>query len=488
MFLKKQLYVPPQATLPYIPRIITDRAMYVYMAVLLICAVAFRHYIMSWYWWLFGIVEVCGFFYYSNVLTKQWCNYPAVTFQKRLFKTSLIIRLVYVVCSYVFYQMMTGKPFEFGSADAYIYHLTAQGFAVAIRAGTPHGILDMLYIAYGSKLDLSDTGYPLYLGFVYLLTGNSILVARLLKALWSALTVVLVYKLAARTLGEKEARIAGIMCMLMPNLIYYCGIHLKETEMTFLIMLFVERADYIMRRGKLTFFSTVGVMLVATSLFAFRTVVGAVLMLAFLGTMIFSSTKVLKWGKRFLLMTVALVFIGVVVFQKTDIGNSVEEVWNTGGTEQKGNLEWRAQTNKFAKYAGAAVFAPMIFTIPFPSLVQVGDQQNQLMIHGGNYVKNILSGFTILALVLLLLSGDWRRHVLPLAVLCGYLVVLVFSNFAHSERFHLPVLPLLLMFAAYGITRFRYLNLKRSYTYWTLIILVAATAWNWFKLAGRGLI
>ena len=171
-------------------------------------------------------------------------------------------------------------------------------------------------------------------------------------------------------------------------------------------------------------------------------------------------------------------------------------MWRTRGSGQRTNMEWRAErdvgqgmTQKFAKYAGAAVFAPMIFTIPFPTMNEVPKQENQKMIHGGNFVKNILSFFTIAALFILLFSGDWRKYVLPLAILCGYLVVLVFSSFAHSERFHLPILPFSLMFAAYGISKMNEVWwIKKYYPYWCALMFVAAIAWNWFKLAGRGMI
>ena len=143
---------------------------------------------------------------------------------------------------------------------------------------------------------------------------------------------------------------------------------------------------------------------------------------------------------------------------------------------------------KFAKYAGAAVFAPMIFTIPFPTMTEVPGQENLKMIHGGNFVKNITSFFTILALFILLFSGDWRKHVLPIAILCGYLVVLTFSSFAQSERFHLPSVPFAMMFAAYGISYMRNPKYKRWFRMWCVLMFIAAIAWNWFKLAGRGMI
>ena len=79
-------------------------------------------------------------------------------------------------------------------------------------------------------------------------------------------------------------------------------------------------------------------------------------------------------------------------------------------SNQSNSMAWRAERkggNEFAKYAGAAVFAPMIFTIPFPTLVETPNQENQRMIHGGNYAKNITSAFTIFALFTLIFS---KRH------------------------------------------------------------------------------
>jgi len=88
---------------------------------------------------------------------------------------------------------------------------------------------------------------------------------------------------------------------------------------------------------------------------------------------------------------------------------------------------------------------------------------------------------------------------IPLAFMLGYLVVLAFSYFAQSERFHQPVMPFEMMFAAYGVSlaiqgvpirkgignRGTY---KRWFMYWCIAMFVAAIAWNWFKLAGRGMI
>ena len=75
---------------------------------------------------------------------------------------------------------------------------------------------------------------------------------------------------------------------------------------------------------------------------------------------------------------------------------------------------------------------------------------------------------------------------LPLAVMCGYLFVLVFSNFAHSERFHFPVLGLELLFAAYGVSQMTNKH-KRWYVIWLVVVCIINFAWAMIKLKGRGL-
>ena len=112
-------------------------------------------------------------------------------------------------------------------------------------------------------------------------------------------------------------------------------------------------------------------------------------------------------------------------------------------------------------------------------------QENQMMMNGANFIKNILSGLTIFTLITMLFSGKWREHVLPIAMMSGYLVVLVFSNFAHSERFHFPVLGLELMFAAYGVTRLKNKH-KKWFEGWLIFMSAVVIGWGWFKLAGRG--
>jgi len=482
-----------------------------YLIALIVCSVMFSNNVLMIYWWVFGIVGVVLFFLLSSQLSKKWneARMSPSMFIKRAFATALILRLLYIAVVLKFNMWQCDDIFGYEKADPTFYDEVAKGVAQCFREGSnPMNFLKDRYgLGTGDRyaLKISDAGFPIFLSILYLVSNDSIVFARIINCLFSAWTVVLIYKLAYRNFGDGPARMAAVFCMLMPNFMYYCATGLKEVEMVFLTMLFVERGDYILRQGKLSILPVFLLFLIPFFLFLVRTVLAVCLILAFIVALLFSSSRVVGWGRRVLVGVVALLFIGIMLLQNTAINEDVRSIAEERGSGQKENMEWRAtrkdskgNVQSFAKYAGAAVFAPMIFTIPFPTIVEIEGQETQKMINGGNYCKNIVSFFTVLALFILLFSGKWRQHILPLALLCGYLVVLVFSRFAQSERFHQPILPLLLMFAAYGIYLTQlgvpikgHIGNRKTYktwfTVWMGIMLIAAVAWNWFKLAGRGL-
>ncbi|MBN1788841.1 MAG: glycosyltransferase family 39 protein, partial [Bacteroidales bacterium] len=186
------------------------------------CSLFFTRAVLPLHWIIFAIVEVSGFFFFFNNLSASWTQVSSASFKRKLFHTSLFIRITWVVFSYFFYIQMTGEPFEFDSADSSMYHQAGSNIVV-------YGFQDYFTQSWG--LSLSDKGFPFYLSLFYFIFGDHVLIPRLFNALLGAWTVVLVYRLAGRNFGEATGRLAGIMMMLMPNLIYYCGIHLKETLM-----------------------------------------------------------------------------------------------------------------------------------------------------------------------------------------------------------------------------------------------------------------
>ena len=489
------LMMPPpmREVLLKFPSWLNKYAVVVYVMVLIIVTGMYYAYSMPWYYLLSGVVSVTLFFGYGMNIAKRYAVNKIkreANFEKRIFGVAFLLRVIWVVLIYSIFMTYYGDAFGFEDADATYYNDLGQFVAGLIDKGNFHFYDEISH--FSGNDDIADMGYGVYMGFIYYLTDNSIIALRLLKCIWSALTVVLLYRLAKRNFGAQVARIAAIMVTLWPNFWYYCGAHLKETEMVFLAVLFVEQADQMLRSRQFTVWKIVPVLLIGALIFGFRTPLALVSILSLLFTIVMSSTKVVAWGKRIIIGALAVVLIGVTM------GNRIEEqarglIEQVQEDSQKGNMEWRSKrehANVFAKYAGATVFAPVIFTIPFPTMVQPFEGQHvQQLLNGGNFVKNIMSFFVIFALGMLLLTGRWREHLLPLSFMLGYIVVLVMSAFAHSERFHQPIMMFEFMFAAYGMsivtTKKKY---KQWFLCWCIIMLIACLGWNWYKLAGRGLL
>ena len=473
------------------PKWLSQYSLGVYIAALAVVSFMYSAYTLPWYYMLSGIVAVMVFFLYGSTATTQ-TSLDRIRnerrFEKRIFLIAFIPRVIITLLLYQIFMTNFGNAFGFECGDAQFYHDLGTDFSKAVSGG----VFKDVWQHYRETLDVSDMGYASYVGFIYWLTDGSIIMVRLIKCLLSSLTVVLIYRLAKRNFGIQTARMAAVFCALWPNFWYYCSAHLKETEMVFLAVLFVEQADQMLRSRQFTAWKIIPILLIAATLFTFRTILGIVALLSLVFAVAMSSSKVVNWGKRIIVGGLAIALIGLVAGnrlqeQTRDLLEQVQK-----GDQQK-NMEWRGTRengNSFAKYAGAAVFAPMIFTLPFPTLAKPFEGQDmQMILNGGNFVKNVMSCFTIFALVMLLMSGRWREHMLPLSFMLGYLIVLAFSAFAQSERFHQPVMPFELMFAAYGlsiaVTQKKY---KRWFTYWCALMFIAAIAWNWFKLAGRGLV
>lgn len=464
--------------LDYFPKYFTNKAIILYLVSLMLISLLFFSHIMSFIWWVLGIMAVIGFFYFSNISTRKWSNIYPSTFSKKIFTTALIIRVLWVLFSYVLYTIMTGEPYEFSVGDAKMYQRIGEALAE-----TGFGNYENVFLG----MPVSDRGYGTYLGVLYMIIGNNILIARLIKAVLGAWMCVLVYKLGTRNFGEEVGRMAAIFCMLMPNLIYYTGLHMKEAEMVFLVVLFMERADSLIRVHKYTILAVLPTLLIGASLFFFRTVLGAIAMFALFSALIFSSRRVMSMSRK--VVITGWLVLALVFFAGSTIVNEMEEIWESRVENQETSLEFRATReggNTLAKYASKSVFIPFIFIIPFPTMVDVIHQQNQQLLHGGYVVKNIMAFFVLFALFIIIKDKKWRDNILITSFTVGYLLIIALSAFAQSERFHLPALPFMLIIAAYGISMISNKE-KKIFNAYLILMFIIFVAWNWFKLAGRGM-
>ena len=437
-------------------------------------------YSMSVEFVIIGILSVSSFFFFSSSWTKKWAQLTEKKYIEQVFLYALLFRLIWILFSYFYYQSINGSPFEFAAADSMGYHNEAVWLA-----SEPWSVTWDYYFGPGT-IGVSDVGYPLYLAVLYRLFGPVIIIPRLLKALMSAFMCLLVYRLSARTFGEETGRIAGIMCALMPNLIYYCGYHLKETEMMFVIVLFLERLDHLIRNEKASFWSIFPPMILTLGMFFFRTILGMSAVFTFATAVLFSSAPTMKKGWK----RAALIGWGVLAFLTAGggtIATEVESYWeNRDENVSRKRLDQTLRGNRWAQYATGTVMAPMAFVLPFATMVDVDQQYGQQEKHGGNYVRNFMGFFALLAIYEAFRRKKWRSFTIIGAFAVSYLGVISLTGFSNSERFLLPGLPCLIMMWAYGISTLR----KETYKLlipWSFIVLAMEIGWAYFKLGSRGL-
>lgn len=465
--------------IPFFPKQIANKAIYIYLGVLTTITLVFFRHAMSLIYILMGIMWVVGFFLLTASCSRKWQNIPPKALMRNLFLIALGIRITWVFFSYFYYISQTGIPFEFSAADSLWYYEESTD---NIRTQWKD-IWNYLFV---DTTTISDSGYVLYLTFLAKIFGTNIILPRLVNACFSAVTVLLIYLLAKRNIGEEGGRLAAIMACFMPNLIFYCGLHMKETVMIFLMVAYLERADYLLRSHRYNVFTIAIPVLIAISLFTFRTVLGIAAVFAFATAVVFTNNSVI--GKRKRIMFIGWGLLAALTLTGGTIMNEIDGLIEQKDINQSNKrLMQTNKGNQWAKYATGTVMAPMMFVLPFPTMVDVDEQYTQQMLSGGNYVRNFLGGFVLIAVFsALFITKNWRNLSLIGSFVIAYLGIVSTSGFANSERFLLPGLPVLLIMAAYGVTQLDAKN-YRFIKIWYWVVPVMAFGWAFFKLGSRGL-
>lgn len=474
-----------------VPNWLTGKTMVFFFVAMFACWLAFG-YVPALDLWMAASVSIVLFFYGGTAVSRTWNLTKPKQFVRNIFVLGLVVRLLWVLYVYSFFNMDHYGAVYGERADVEWYIPFAKELALWITGDSKMTLAEIM-TSNGSASD--DVGYPMWLAIGYVIWGDwsDAFMPMLVKCIVSAYCAVCIYHIAQRHYGEGVARMAAIFVCLNPNMIYWCGNMFKESEMVFLVCLAIDNFDRVLTSGqRYTFKNLLPGMLAALAVMFFRVALGLVVFLAVFAHIVMASQRVMNLGKKIL----AGVLVGaVLIISMGDrIRTQTQELMNAAQSgNQQINMEWRGERqggNALAKYASAAVFAPLIFTIPFPTFNAAQEGQYlQIQLSGGSYIKNVLSFFVIIVMLMLLISGEWRRHVFILAYTCGYLMVLVMSNFAQSGRFHMPVWPMLMLFAAYGIQIAKSnAKLRKWFPVVLVLEVVICLVWNWFKLKGRGMI
>ncbi|MCR5014284.1 MAG: glycosyltransferase family 39 protein [Bacteroidales bacterium] len=454
----------------------------IYLLALIAVSLSFQDYALRPLWMVWGIGTVLLFFGMTYLVYRQWNKDTTKTFTKKLFWLALATRIVYVVCIYFYYRQQTGFPMEYAAADSKRYHETACYLSQLAREGYFKAIFQQLD---AHTMGFSDQGYLLYLTTIYAIFGKNILLTRLLKALMSAYMCVAIYRLTARNLDEKTARLAAIVALFLPQFIHYNGTYLKETEMIFLATLALERFDYMVHEHKYTIVNILVCILLTALSFGFRTVVGMTLIFSYIVCILFADKATLS--KKSKGITLGAIAILILVFVLTPIGKEMLVMVKLNIKESNYMVvKYNQYGMRYADYASYKTMAPGAFVLPLTNLVEVANE-NQKMMNGTYFIKNYLAFFAIWCIVVAIREKRWRNFSLIGSYTLAYVLIIAFSFAVNSERYHLPAMPGIVIMAAFAMTHFRKKDFPFYYVYCALL-LIAIFAWNYIKLSGRGLI
>ena len=150
-----------------------------------------------------------------------------MTKQKSIFLI-VIITLSFLLS--LFFYLGFSYPIE---GDAYQYKIIAQNLLY-------HRVYSLSEEAPYLPTTFREPGYPVFLAFLLWLFKGKSTAIYLTQIIIFVLTVILVYSLSSKILGEKMARWVALITALCPTLANYPSYLLSETLFTFLLVLFMD--------------------------------------------------------------------------------------------------------------------------------------------------------------------------------------------------------------------------------------------------------
>lgn len=176
---------------------------------------------------LFFIYGFTKIYYMMNLKT------ASKTFIINIFIISFVIKVLFVYVFYFILEYFVGMPF-LTRKDDYQYYLSSSKIAEQWSVNGMY-LVDNVMFSTGFY-----SGYPNLSAFlIYIFNGDPIIIPRIGNAFFSALTVILFYKITKLFSREKEARLVAVIFMFSPIFITYSSLQLKDTVLLFLVSVII---------------------------------------------------------------------------------------------------------------------------------------------------------------------------------------------------------------------------------------------------------
>ena len=433
--------------------------------------------------WIFiNMAVVAVFFIALNITSVRSLRLGGKSFVYKLFWMAWLTRVIYMFIIVYLAEIETGRSFYIGAIDATRYYRVGSEVAAIIQAGDFGRILPHLLIEYDGLMD--NIGVPLVLGFVFSLTGNSVIAGKLFFTLMGTGTVILVYKTTRLLWDESVARLAGIMMAFFPIALFYSSVFLKEEFVVFLAMLAIFIVTKAVKMNRLGLWNLALLLFAITFIFLFRTAAGAVLVSLVVGMFFLN-----RFGGSIILSAFvgALVF-GLFLYFMDTLGELQMYINRIEGYAdyREGRIGSVARENPLATMVGIPVYVVLSFIAPFPSMVYIPIPWNHDATYywpGGLIIWNFLIFFGLLG-AWKAIRTQWNESLAVWGFAMGYTVILGLTALFTAVRFGYNVMPMFFILIAAGI------HYRDEFPYWKIWLIGAVFlifAWNVFRLAGRGM-
>lgn len=413
-------------------------------------------------------------------------------FIKKIFYFSFAIRVFAVLFYYLLFYYITGTEFDVEASDALWYDYVAKQTAASFRDGTFSSINFLIDI----RGSFDDGGYIFILSLIYFLFSDSVILARIVQALLSALTVVLIYKIVGKVFDEHKAKLSAIIIATFQPLLLYASLHLKETFMVYFLLLFLHSGIKLVKE-KVNLLTIVVLLASLIAMFSFRTVLGLIAMASFLGYLFLNSEySYMRAAMLFVIIGVCVYFVAinftilddVVDKSKRYVGIETEATNSLGGTTAS---SFSDQGQSFGKYAGGGIFLLQSIVTPYPSMVKTNimyyEQTLQWYYGGGLLIWAFLSYYAYIGLYYCI-KENFKQGSIILFSLGIYTAALISSLYITSIRFNIIKMVLVIPFIAYGVAIAASSSKKnKHFVKYAVLMSIIVLIWNYIKIAGRGL-
>lgn len=436
--------------------------------------------------WFVVIVTISTWYFLTLPLYyRTWALYIDNKFEKHLFWHSLLYRIIASIALIVVAQLTWGRPDYVGAIDAVSYHREAIIIADLIRKLY---FLEAYHqsIAFTGQID--NSGLPLFIGMVFAVFGNHYFIGSLALCVISAWGVVFLFRTTKIIWGDSIGRTAGILFMHFPLALFFSVVYRKEVVVVFLLLYIiyvVSNAINNMRLSKLKFIALIAAM---SSLFFFRTAVGALVAIVVPVAFIFNKYKGSRLSSIFI--TVAtVIMLSFLIYQTGEYSFFLDRItesgdhWANKRTQELVERGGGVAGYSLAELAKLPVYVIMSIIAPFPAMVDVPtsfgtSHDDNWYYMTGNMVWNILAFFSIIGFYYSIRTKAFQS-VIVWAFTAGYIYMLAATVLFTRVRFAYISMPLMLALTALGLANF---SQKKYWILYLVAVGIMTIIWNYLRL------